>query len=695
MTQTTTQTTEPSLPDLVDHLTRFDGPPEQFLLHLLAVQCHVCSAAAGSFMRTRKEGDPEVLAVYPAPKDKQPLPWMAHAAEHIARVASSKDTVVVALRSSDDVYEQTPREHLIMIPLRSGEGVRGVAVFVLALSDTVALDESRKRLELTISLLSLYEMRLTLQRRQIDMQRLRQALEVLASINDQTRFRAAAMGFCNEVSSVWDAERVTLGFHRGRYLKAVTMSHTEKLTRKMKIVLDIESAMEECFDQDVEIIHPPSSEAMYVSRATGNLAKRHGPTTVCSLPLRQGQKVLGVLVVERPPDKSFDTEAVESLRLVCELSTARLADLYEHDKWFGAKAAGAVRKGLATLVGPEYTWVKVAVAAIFAVALFFTFAKGTDYAEGPFTVEATEKRLVPAPYDGFLDLVKVEQGDPVFADVALDPAFAGGLDEGRVLQAMRETLNSNGIALSEQSDVSVEERQNRWIISDGGMAYVVSMEQDRLVLASLLATLDVEELREQLLQAQAEQFQAETERKAAAATFNTVAAQVADAQAEAAKAQARLLWFRISQAQIVAPLSGVVLKGDLKKEQGGNVEQGNVLFEIAPKQLRAQVSIPEARIVDLAQESDEPLAGELTAVSQPGLHLPVVVKRISPIAETTDDGNVYRVRVELVESEELDRARLWLTPGLEGVARIEVGRAHFAWLWTRDLIHWVRMKLWW
>lgn len=629
--QTATVAAEPSLSDLVDHLTRFDGPPEQFLLHMLAVQCHIGSARGGTVMRTRKEGEPEVLAVYPVPEQEQTAPvWLAHAAEQAAKITRSTETVIRPLQGANELYDQAAREHLVMIPLRSGEGVRGMAAYVIETTNTSVLNQRRERLELTMSLLSLFEMRLTLQRRQADMLRLRQALEVLSTINEQDRFRAAAMSLCNEVASVWNAERVTLGFHKGRYVRAVAMSHTEKLTRKMKLVLDIESGMEECLDQDVEIIYPSSPDATYVDRATGTFARRHGPTTVCSLPLRQGPKTIGVLVVERPPDKPFDIEAVESLRLLCELCTARLADLYEHDKWIGAKAAGAARKVGTTIVGPEYTWVKLAAIGVLAAIVFLTFAKGTDYAEGSFVIEAIEQRIVPAPFDGYLDEVHVERNDAVVAG---------------------ETL---------------------------------------------MATLDVTDLGLQKSHAVAELNGHAKERQLAAREGDTVRQQIAEAEMDKFQAQIGLLQHQIDQAEIAAPMTGVVIEGDLKKEQGAPVEKGQVLFVIAPiEALRADVSIPEDRVADLRKHEVASLAGEITAVTRPGLHIPVTVERLSPVAEVVNQTNVYRIRAKLAPGAELDQAMSFLIPGSEGVARIEVGRAHYAWIWTRKLVNWVRMKLWW
>ena len=164
------------------------------------------------------------------------------------------------------------------------------------------------------------------------------------------------------------------------------------------------------------------------------------------------------------------------------------------------------------------------------------------------------------------------------------------------------------------------------------------------------------------------------------------------------QAEIDLIEWKIDQANIKAPIAGTVIRGDWMKEPGRPFETGNILFEIAPlERLRAELLVPEDRIGDLERLRDngEALTGELAPKSHPGRYLDVEVERISPIADVVDRDNVFRVRVELtLDDQEWAEVLTWLRPGHEGVARIKVGRARYAWLWTRDLINWVRMKLW-
>ena len=610
----------PRVAELVDRLSRFDGPPEQFLANLLAVQCYLASAEAGAILRATAEGRTEILAVYPplAPGGTAPV-WLAQAAESAREVFESGRTVIRPLPAPDQLYGQASRRHLVMVPLRSSAGVRGLAAFAVEGQDAASVAAGRERLELTTSLLSLYEMRLTLQGRQADLKRLRAAMETLSAVNEPDRFKSAAMALCNEAASRWQCERVSLGFLKGRYVELAATSHTEKFSRKMKLVQDVEAAMEECLDQDLEVLYPVPQEAAYVSRAARDLATHYGPSAVVSLPLRRAGQVEAVLTLERSVDRPFTAEEVETLRLTCDLATARLVSLHEHDRWFGARAVAATRRGLATVIGPKYTWAKVAAVASLAAILFLVFVQGDYQAEAPFVLEATQRQVVPAPFDGYLKTVSVSPGDSVTAG---------------------ETT---------------------------------------------LATLETAELRLQLASARAEHVGYLKQASAALRDGKHSEVQMAQARAEQVAAQMDLLEYKLSQARIVSPLGGLVVAGDLKRQIGAPVKAGDVLFEVAPLEaLRAELSVPEDQMAEVREGQE----GELATASYPGQKIAFVVERVNPVAEVVDQQNVFKVRVRLAER------RPWMRPGMEGVAKVTLGRRSYGWLWTRRMVNWVRMKLW-
>jgi multidrug resistance efflux pump len=165
----------------------------------------------------------------------------------------------------------------------------------------------------------------------------------------------------------------------------------------------------------------------------------------------------------------------------------------------------------------------------------------------------------------------------------------------------------------------------------------------------------------------------------------TAQAQIAQADADKAQAKIELLEYKIRQANLISPIGGIVVKGDLKHQIGAPVKTGDVLFEISPlESLRAQLLVPEDEIVDI----DIGQEGYLATVSFPTQRIKFVVEQINPMAEVVNNRNVFKVRVRLLQTHQ------WMRPGMEGVAKVSVGKRRYIWIWTRRVVNWIRMKLW-
>jgi multidrug efflux pump subunit AcrA (membrane-fusion protein) len=622
-------TNRPTAAELIKQLGQFDGSGAQFFVNLLAVQCFLGQANSGAILRNNEQKGVDVLAIYPAlsslgrsptqPGGQQTAPVWLNQSAALLREAKSTDAVIVkALRDAED-SNRANRSYIVLVPLKMADAGEAMEAFVVRASDRNTLEASKEQLELTANLLGISERRLALRNRQAGLRRLQQAMETLSAINRHNRFTSTAMALCNEAASQWQCERVNVGFLKGRYVRLKAMSHTEDFSRKMKIVQDIESVMEECLDQDCEILYPAPQEATYISRAVAELSRQHGPLAVLSVPFRQAGEARGVLTLERESSKSFNLEEIEAIRLACELCTARLLELYEHDHWIGARVVAKARSALATLVGPKYTWMKILGILIFGAILFLIFGKGQFRAEAPFVVEATYQQVVCASFDGYIKGVNVEVGDTV--------------------------------------------KENE----------------------TTLAELDTTELRLQLAAAKAENAGYLKQVAAAMRDGETAQAQIAQANSDKAQAQIDLLNYLIEQGKIISPISGAVVKGDLKRQIGAPVKTGDVLFEVTPlESLRAELLVPEDLIFDIAIDQE----GYLATVSYPSQRLKFIVERINPMAEVVGNRNVFKVRVLLLET------RSWMRPGMEGVAKVSIGKRRYVWIWTRRIVNWLRMKLW-
>mgnify|MGYP001178206522 FL=1 len=160
---------------------------------------------------------------------------------------------------------------------------------------------------------------------------------------------------------------------------------------------------------------------------------------------------------------------------------------------------------------------------------------------------------------------------------------------------------------------------------------------------------------------------------------------IAQAKAEQARSELTRTQARLQRATVVAPFDGVVIQGDLSQRLGAPLERGETLLVVAPQALyRVVVDIDERDIANVAPGQ----RGALSLASQPWQPLPLEVRRVTPVARAGDGRNVFEVEAALQAGAQP------LRPGLEGVARVVVGREPLAWIWTHRLVDWVRVQAW-
>jgi hypothetical protein len=115
------------------------------------------------------------------------------------------------------------------------------------------------------------------------------------------------------------------------------------------------------------------------------------------------------------------------------------------------------------------------------------------------------------------------------------------------------------------------------------------------------------------------------------------------------------------------------------------VRRGDVLITIAPAdQFRLLIEVDERDIASVRTGQKGSVA--LGALTERALEFHVA--RVTPVASTREERNVFEVEGKLHENSGI------LRPGLQGVAKIEAGDRPLAWIWTHRLIEWASMALW-
>ncbi|MSM39597.1 MAG: HlyD family efflux transporter periplasmic adaptor subunit [Geobacter sp.] len=202
---------------------------------------------------------------------------------------------------------------------------------------------------------------------------------------------------------------------------------------------------------------------------------------------------------------------------------------------------------------------------------------------------------------------------------------------------------------------------------------------------AVLCTLDDRDLHLEQSRWQNQQVQYQRQRQEAIAADERAKANIINSQLDQAAAQLNLVRSQLQRTALVAPFDGIVVSGDLSQRIGGAVEQGEVLFEVAPlNAYRVIMQVDEYQIDDVKTGQ----TGKLVLPTMAEKNFPFVVEKITPISLQKEGKNYFRVEAKL------NLVSNSLRPGMEGVAKISVDRRRLISIWTREFRNWLRLKVW-
>jgi multidrug resistance efflux pump len=201
----------------------------------------------------------------------------------------------------------------------------------------------------------------------------------------------------------------------------------------------------------------------------------------------------------------------------------------------------------------------------------------------------------------------------------------------------------------------------------------------------VLAKLDDRELRLERSKWQSQQDQNQRQYYEALGNRNAPQVQILAAQIAQARAQVALLDEQLARTEITAPIDGIIVTGDLSQSLNAPLERGQVLFELAPlDSYRVVLQVDERQIADVAVGQ----RGRLVLSGFASDPLDISVARLTPVSIASEGRNFFRVEATL------DNVPDRLRPGMEGVGKIGVDRRRLIWIWTHEVIDWLRLKIW-
>jgi biotin carboxyl carrier protein len=206
---------------------------------------------------------------------------------------------------------------------------------------------------------------------------------------------------------------------------------------------------------------------------------------------------------------------------------------------------------------------------------------------------------------------------------------------------------------------------------------------DRVREGDVLAVLDGRVIELELAQLAAEREKAARTRDVALAQGDSAQIQIAGLEVARIDARAKLLASRRDQLEIRSPVEGVVVQGELAREQGSPVQVGQRLFEIAPLgRMIAELYLPATDIPHFR----DGMTATVTIAGLGGREWTQPVERLHPRAVLHENRSAFVAELAL------DNPDALLKPGMRGEAHLAAGRRALGWV----LFHraWERVLTW-
>ncbi len=245
---------------------------------------------------------------------------------------------------------------------------------------------------------------------------------LIASINEADGFKGACLQLANDLSRAASADRAAIGWVRGLgdsgVVRVQALSDTEHVDRRLHMVRLLQAAMEECYDQAHAVVYPipqvPSGAegdlapavdptlSAAVTHAHRQLASSDARLKVASLPVRAGERVVGVVTIELSEEDQLEPAKLELLQATLDLVGPVIELRRSDDRPIPQRAYHSVLKSGTWLVGPRHTAWKVAALAALLVLLIVTFVKIPYRIDAQAELSAVHERAIAAPFAGII-----------------------------------------------------------------------------------------------------------------------------------------------------------------------------------------------------------------------------------------------------------------------------------------------------
>lgn len=235
---------------------------------------------------------------------------------------------------------------------------------------------------------------------------------------------------------------------------------------------------------------------------------------------------------------------------------------------------------------------------------------------------------------------------------------------------------------------AVVEGASQRIISasaEGFIAAVNAREGDKVKAGDILVLLDDRDLVLERMRLVTLKQQEQLALDGAIAARDRSQTAIREARIRQDDAQIALIDAQIDRTHLRAPFDGLVISGDLDRAVGSAVSKGEPLMTVAPlNEYRVMLSVDETEVSRTAARQ----SAQLRLTAMPERSLGLTLTSLVPVAVYDRGRTTFTVEARLIATDPDIRH------GMQGVARIETGRASLWAIWVAPLFDRLALALW-
>ena len=237
-------------------------------------------------------------------------------------------------------------------------------------------------------------------------------LQLVGAALAEQGFEAAAQALVSEIARLLHCDRVSLGLRRGGEVRVAALSHSAEFGHRMNLVRALGEAMDEAIDQGRTLVVPAPDDEAPMLQAHRKLAREHGAEPIWTIPMQIGAESFGALLVEgaSAEDPAASLEA-------CETAAAILAPALQLQlrdaRSLPRTLLDAGRDELGRWLGPRHLGRKLAASIALLLLLLAVLVTGEYRVNADATLEGEVRRVVIAPFDGYVAAAEKRAGDLV------------------------------------------------------------------------------------------------------------------------------------------------------------------------------------------------------------------------------------------------------------------------------------------